>query len=133
MFNNWYSFGSNVNFYGQLGIGHNDSINKPVKIEFLEDVYFVECGGNHIVCKTLNNNIFVWGYNYYGQLGIGDTKNQNKPLLCLNWLDNIVDVKCGTNHTMVLTSNQEVFSCGNNEQGQLGRFINEDDDEDEKR
>ena len=37
--------------------------------------------------------------------------------------ENVIDIKCGDNYTLILTSNQEVLSCGGNEFGQLGREV----------
>ena len=54
-----YSFGRN--YYGQLGIGNNESYYSPQLISSLKDVEFIECGGDHTFCKTLNNEIFCWG------------------------------------------------------------------------
>ena len=34
------------------------------------------------------------------------------PLQCTTWPDDIVDIKYGTDFTLVLTHNQEGFSCG---------------------
>ena len=57
-----YSFGNND--YGQLGLGNNaENYNSPQLISSLKDVEFIECGGNHTFCKTLNNEIFCWGNN----------------------------------------------------------------------
>ena len=53
---------------------------------------------------------------------MGDnTNNLPNPLNCSKfWPDNIVDIKCGYFHTLVLTSNREVYSCGGNYCGELG-------------
>ena len=113
-----YSFGDN--YYGQLGHGHKRSLYYPTKIPSLKDVEFVECGSNHVFCKTLDE-IYGWGINAHGQLGLGNMENQNAPYKCANWPHNVVDIKCGWGHTIVLTSDQEVFSCGDGASGQLGR------------
>ena len=116
-----YSFGDNLK--GQLGIGNNVAFfNTPQLIESLKDVEFVECGGEYVFCKTIDNQVFCWGNNEYGQLGLGNTENQNLPIQCSSLLNiNTVDIKCGDRHTLLLTMNQQILSCGYNEEGQLGR------------
>ena len=54
-------------------------------------------------------------------MGIGSIKSHNIPVNCEQWPKNIVDIKCGFSHTLALTSSQEVYSCGRNIYGQLGR------------
>ena len=116
-----YGFGLNVQ--GQLALEKAKVLHlSPQKITSLKDVEFIECGYSYTFCKTLNNEIFCWGENSLGQLGLGNTDDQDKPILCSSLLDeDVVDIKCGERHTLVLTSNQNVLSCGNTEYGQLGR------------
>jgi len=115
-----YSFG--YNDFGQLGHGDTKNYYFPKKIEILKGVEFIECGGCYSICKTFNDDIYSWGANNGGQLGIVNTTPQYTPHQCMNWPDNIVDIKCGTAHTLILTSNQEVFACGSNSFGQLGKI-----------
>ena len=116
-----YSFGYNE--FGQLGHGDIKNYYFPKKIEILKDVDFIECGGCYSICKTLNDSIYCWGANNHGQLGIGNTIHQYTPYQCMNCPDNIVDIKCGMVHTLILTSNHEVFGCGSNALGQLGKTV----------
>ena len=113
-----FSFGDNR--YGALGLGKKESCNSPQLIDSLQDVEFIESGGGHHICKCLNGDIYSWGFNGYGQLGIGTDTCQNSPVKCINWPDDIVDIKCGGSHTLVLTNTQEVYSCGSNYYGELG-------------
>ena len=114
-----YSFGNNT--LGQLGLGHRTNCTVPHKINSLEDIDFVESGYNYVICKSLSGGVFSWGDNDQAQLGIGIRGSKNEPYACSNWPDDIIDIKCGNAHTLVLTSSQEVFSCGCNRFGQLGR------------
>ena len=115
-----FSFGSNLD--GELGIGgYEKFVYYPKKIESLKDVDFVECGDSYTICKCINSDIYAWGGNDVGQLGIGNTIYQNIPIQCFDYPTNIVDIRCGFYHTLVLTSNQEVYSCGGNYNGELGR------------
>ena len=94
-------------------------ITIPQKVK-LEDVDFVACGHSYVICKTNYDEIYVWGSNYSGQLGIGNTVVHFVPFKSVNWPSDIVDIKCGTNHTLVLTANQDVYSCGDFHYGKLG-------------
>ena len=116
-----YSFGYNV--HGQLGLGNNiNSFNSPQKIEVLTNIEFIECGSLHIFVKNVNNDIYFWGGNNFGQLGIGNSDNQIAPVLFSSLpSESIVDIKCGWAHTLILTSNGDVLSCGHGYYGQLGK------------
>ena len=111
-----YSFGSNN--YGQLGIGRNTNDEHPPQmIESLQDVEFVICGGTFAFCKTLDNIVYCWGKNTDGQLGVGNTDDVYLPYKSLTCPDDVVDIKCGSEHTLLLTSNRYVYSCGTNQFG----------------
>ena len=113
-----YVFGSN--YEGRLGFNGEDKIYCPTKLAKLKDVDFVACGDIHTFCKTLNDEIYCWGCNEFGQLGLGYTSNVVKPNLCINYPENIVDIRCGSNHTVILTTQLEVYICGSNERCLLG-------------
>ena len=114
-----YSFG--YNSVGQLGLGNNENYNSPQKIESLKDVEFIECGAFYTFCKTLNNEIFCWGDNEKGQLGLGNYDNHSSPIQNTLLKEDSIDIRCGYSFTLILTMNQDVYSCGSNAYGQLGR------------
>lgn len=119
-----YTFGNNSN--GALGVGDSNcyAFNSPTKIETLKGIDFVSCGGIHSFCKLNTGEIYAWGSNSSGQLGIKNTSFQYSPIECTNWPQDVVDIKCGDSHTLVLTDKYEVYSCGYNYFGQLGRKVN---------
>jgi len=121
--NEVYSFGE-----GELGHGDLTHCLSPKKIENLKDVEFVDTRGESTFAKTFNNEIFCWGSNGAGQLGLGNTESQSVPFNCTStWPDNVVDIKCGFFHTLALTSDSLVYSCGSNEIGQIGRDCDDDE------
>src|SRR5208337_5573673 len=97
--NEIYVWGSN--YYGQLGLGHNQNQNSPQKLNlpvgeekvrnapfsnlagksgaFSSPVKKIICGGLHSIAITATNEVYVWGYNEYGQLGLGHNQDQNSP------------------------------------------------------
>ena len=121
-----YSFG--LNNFGQLGVGGMEKkYNMPQCLESLKDIEFIECNLNDSFCKASDNQIYCWGKNEYGTLGLGNRICQNIPILCSSLSnEDIVDIKCGNCHTLILTSNGDVLSCGWNNYGQLGREIDND-------
>ncbi len=70
---------------------------------------------------TNTGSVYTWGCGSDGQCGHGTLRDAARPKLVENLVGKtIVDVKCGHNFTMVMTSSHEVFAWGNNTYGQLG-------------
>ncbi len=64
------------NSYGQLGLGHNYSVNVPTKLNFKANE--IVCGGYHTIAIT-DDGLYVWGHNFSGQLGLGHNLYLNVP------------------------------------------------------
>ena len=78
------------------------------------EIDFIKCGLNHVICKSMSDEIYVWGDGTRGQLGSGEFVTYTKPRKCTNWLDDgdVIDIKCCINSTFVLCSNLFVYYCG---------------------
>ena len=114
-----YSFGSNRN--GQLGLDSNkNNYNSPQLIPNLHNVEYIACGFCHTICKIYDNTYYGWGCNFNGQIGHDKYQTYNKPTLCNNYPDNIIYIKCGHDHTLLLTLEGNIYSFGSNSYGQLG-------------
>ena len=110
-----YTFGSN--YKGKLGIGkrYNElrrcgRLNEiiGIKIKLFSVIYA------NIGCLTSNNEIYFFGANYQGQCGILNAGIILKPTkLNLN-VNNIIDIKCGGQHTFIQTGNNQYYSMGKN-------------------
>ena len=65
--------------------------------------------------------LYAWGAGTHGQCGIGRSENKilapTKVDLDFIWL---TDIQCGGEHSLILTSTGELYSCGMNKSGQLG-------------
>mmetsp|Transcript_216 Transcript_216/g.378 ORF Transcript_216/g.378 Transcript_216/m.378 type:complete len:805 (+) Transcript_216:165-2579(+) len=116
-----------LNNFGQLGAGHTKNLNEPnkIKIESLEKHGYAKlcCAGVHTIIVTSNNEIWVCGYNTYGQLGISSKDDSYKPVELTSFKKEgiiIKDVICGDYHSIFLSENGKLWSCGKNSQGQLG-------------
>lgn len=77
----------------------------------------------------------VCGQGDMGQLGLGDddSKFERKRPALLEKIANVVDVKAGGMHNLVLTHDGRVFSFGCNDEGALGRDSSEEGSEFEPR
>lgn len=70
-----------------------------------------------------DSRMFAWGSTVHGELGLGGIEDEQilAPRL-LEWVaaDVVIQIACGDNHTLLLTKDGKVYSCGNNDYGQLG-------------
>jgi alpha-tubulin suppressor-like RCC1 family protein len=53
------------NIFGQLGLGHNDTITEPVHLAALNAVESIACGAEHSVVVS-GGKVFSWGLNCKG-------------------------------------------------------------------
>ena len=79
------------------------------------------------ISQCLDYEGFIWsfGQNEKGQLGTVNTTNYNVPQKILD-IPPVYFVACGSEHTLVITNDLKLWSCGANSKGQLcqGNVIN---------
>lgn len=71
------------------------------------------------------SRLFVWGKASSGQLALGGIEEDliKTPMEVPNYAgfaSKVLDVACGWEHTAFLTDDGIVYTCGNNDSGQLG-------------
>ncbi|XP_032170569.1 RCC1 and BTB domain-containing protein 2 isoform X5 [Mustela erminea] len=114
-----------TNCCGCLGLGDVQSTIEPRRLESLngKKIACLSYGsGPHIVLATTEGEVFTWGHNAYSQLGNGTTNHGLVPCHISTNLSNkqVTEVACGSYHSLVLTSDGEVFAWGYNNSGQVG-------------
>ncbi|XP_074661344.1 RCC1-like G exchanging factor-like protein [Tubulanus polymorphus] len=84
----------------------------------------ISCGRAHTVLLTDNEGVFAFGNNSYGQCGRSIHEHEkyrgSAVIQQLEIVDNVIDVVCGQDHTLVLTETGHVYSCGFGGDGQTG-------------
>ncbi|XP_034282767.1 RCC1 and BTB domain-containing protein 2 isoform X5 [Pantherophis guttatus] len=118
-------FALGTNCSGSLGIGDVQSSIEPRRINILcgKKLASLSYGsGPHVVLATTEGEVYAWGHNAYSQLGNGTTSHSYIPCQISTNLVNkkVIEVACGSHHSMVLTADGEVYVWGYNGNGQLG-------------
>jgi len=118
-----YAVGSNG--AGCLGLGDMHSTLLPKKVEPLTQkgvVGFAHGSGPHVLAYTSTGELYSWGHNGYCQLGNGTSNQGLTPTLVQGALagKTVVDVACGSHHSVCLTSEGEIYAWGQNNCGQIG-------------
>ena len=117
------------NYYGQLGLCHNNDVNSPTLLINDKTIENIICGTYHSVIYinsissvTLgkdSGDVLVFGWNVYGQLGLGHNDNINVPTLLIND-KSVKNIICGGYYTILYKDNGDVLVFGDNNCGQLG-------------
>ena len=118
--------------YGQLGQGDSVWSNRggilPSQVTrfYIKDQFFpfpiikqISCGAFFTICLDYEGSLYSFGQNNHGQAGMGTIgfhyhfpqKIQNIPP--------VKTVSCGVYHTLVITEDDNLWSFGANENGQL--------------
>ncbi|XP_030849954.1 X-linked retinitis pigmentosa GTPase regulator isoform X2 [Strongylocentrotus purpuratus] len=116
-----YVFGAND--WGQLGLGHRKSVNKPSSVKGLKHagVVKIACGRVHTIALTKDRHLHSFGAGGEGQLGVGDSKQYEAPRMIeeLEEQDYLL-LSCGTDHSAALTASGTLYMWGGGSEGQLG-------------
>ncbi|XP_042145750.1 E3 ubiquitin-protein ligase HERC2 isoform X2 [Ixodes scapularis] len=109
--------------YGKLGRGGSDGCKVPLRVELLQGlgVVRVECGSQFSVALTASGSVYTWGKGDYHRLGHGTDDHVRRPkkVAALQG-KKVVCIAVGSLHCVACTDSGEVFTWGDNDEGQLG-------------
>ena len=151
--NKTYLYG--LNTFGQLGNGSNRFKSKKLSIiPLLSPIKFkqISLGGGHALGISNEGKLFSWGLNIFGQLGLGHNNNVSQPTLVekiaildnsinqeyestnynlkeinFKYDKNILEIKAGPQHSLILMDDNNLYSCGFAKFGALGYYLDNDD------
>ena len=109
-----------------LGHGHEASVEVPTAIEALaeEHIVSVSAGLSHTVALSRSGAAWSWGFSTRGSLGHGDEFSGtygHQPLpRRIASRTHVAQVACGEKHTLLLSRDGRVYSCGEGLGGQRG-------------
>ena len=106
--------------FGYLCDG-NEPILSPTLIRIFEEITSISCEYYHVLGLSQTGKVYAWGNNEWGQLGLKHSDKECKPTLIQ--MPNNVSVKqisCGSHHSLLLTTDGDIYSFGHNGHGQLG-------------
>jgi alpha-tubulin suppressor-like RCC1 family protein len=82
--------------------------------------HILAAGAQHSLVLTSRNQVYSFGSGANGRLGLGNKKGQFTPMLIENLVGKITAISAGGYHSLILNSQDQVFSFGGNDCGQLG-------------
>ncbi|KAG7385311.1 hypothetical protein PHYPSEUDO_001613 [Phytophthora pseudosyringae] len=108
-----------------LGHGDCDRRLKPTLVQALDDareeIVKVACGWDHSLVVSASGKVFTWGSGTNGKLGHGDEESFDIPTLVRSMEGKRVkDAKAGCEHTVFLSYDHELWTCGQGDSGRLG-------------
>jgi len=80
----------------------------------------ISTGHYHTLFLTSEGLVYSCGNNQYGKLGLDSLDASIKTPRLISGLSNVREIACGYVHSLFLTSEGRVYSCGKNDLGQLG-------------
>ncbi|KAJ5077796.1 hypothetical protein M0811_05486 [Anaeramoeba ignava] len=120
------AYGIGDNFFGQLGFDSETLKETEKPILMMKNVSKIFSGdySHRVFLLTSNQELFGCGLNRYGQIGLGESRKETK-IQKLTKIQNIpkgeiIDIKCGNFHSIMLIENEnenenpkrKLYSCG---------------------
>jgi alpha-tubulin suppressor-like RCC1 family protein len=124
-----FMWGDNEN--GKINDGSDDYFEFPTNItstfvlDMNETIVKMSLGLEHTMALSSEGKVFTWGANDAGALGDGSTTRSSIPLdistqFVLDSTETITEIVAGNYVSLALTSNGNIFTWGNYENGELG-------------
>ncbi|KAL9649081.1 hypothetical protein ABK040_008458 [Willaertia magna] len=105
----------------QTGLDSNLKITVFTKVKIDRNIKFMRCGKLFSIFLMENNEVYGCGNNEFNQLDdSGRNITKISKIICSNIVNTIIDIQCGSVHTLYLDNNGNVYGCGNNLNGELG-------------
>jgi RCC1 and BTB domain-containing protein len=119
-----YDFEKNLENSSLIEFSSTNSIIESKIVNELcnKNILDIKYGDLHYIVLTSDGCVYSWSKNNMGPLGRGEiVDNIYKPAL-IEYLSNktVIEICCGSGHSLALTSEGEVYAWGNNESGQIG-------------
>lgn len=96
---------------GQLGLGHNNSVDGFVENSFCPQFIAFSSGGKFNAGICVDGHLWTCGNNDFGQLGLGHNKSINKFAPVLSD-EQFISVSCGYSYMIALDDNGTIWICG---------------------
>jgi len=98
---------------------------QPTAIDGVKGVVAISAGAAHTCARTVEGIVLCWGDGRYGQSGSGRASAMPGPspvgvLDGDSFIEGIVDLSAGADHTCARNADGVIWCWGRNEQGQLG-------------
>jgi alpha-tubulin suppressor-like RCC1 family protein len=114
-----------LNELGIEEIGESSSVFREVKFSAKSSIpiRLIATGLSHNFALTADDELYAWGWNKKGQLGLGHKEEIKKPVrVNLSFpAKDIISIVGGYDFSILLTRSGEVYTCGCDDNGQLGR------------
>ena len=117
-----FSLGSNCS--SCLGLGDMQSGLEPRRVDVLSQkkvIDFAYGTGPHVIAITESGDLYSWGHNGYSQLGHAGSNQPVLPSRVSGLVGmKMVQIACGSHHSLALNNEGEVYAWGYNNCGQIG-------------
>uniref|UniRef100_A0A8C0GP25 E3 ubiquitin-protein ligase HERC2 n=1 Tax=Chelonoidis abingdonii TaxID=106734 RepID=A0A8C0GP25_CHEAB len=116
--------------YGRLGHGSSEDQTIPMLVTGLKGLKVIDvaCGSGdaQTLAVTENGQVWSWGDGDYGKLGRGGSDGCKTPKLIEKLQDlDVVKVRCGSQFSVALTKDGQVYSWGKGDNQRLGHGTEE--------
>ena len=114
-------WGCGDNSCGQLGLGDKTNRTTFTRVTTnTDDIKEIYCGSYHAIILKNDGTLWSCGDNSFNQLGLGDNKIRTTFTQVTANTDNIKEIYCGANRTLILKNDGTLWGCGYNRYGELG-------------